>query len=139
MVRILVWLEVWPNFLSLAGSIDPPSEGLLGATDADALHLHSNLTLHNSNANLITNSQNTNSTGSNSNSVSNPFYHMDPMTSSATSNTNSVGSAFEPFETGHSCSNSSQTSSSRMSAGYNSLPSHSRQGSADSENNVNSR
>lgn len=64
------------------------------------------------------------------------------MTSSATSNTNSVGSAgFDPFETGHSRSNSSQTSSSRISCttGFNSLPSHSRQGSADSENTGNTR
>ncbi|KAH9398220.1 hypothetical protein TYRP_019229 [Tyrophagus putrescentiae] len=65
------------------------------------------------------------------------------MTSSATSNTNSVGSGagFDPFETGHSRSNSSQTSSSRISCttGFNSLPSHSRQGSADSENTGNAR
>lgn len=88
-----------------------------------SIHHHSNLI----------NSSNHNSNGSNF------FYNFDPMTSSATSNTNSVGSTFDPFETGHSRSNSSQTSSSRISTGFNSLPSHSRQGSADSENPSNSR
>ena len=66
--------------------------------------------------------------------------YTDHMTSSATSFTNSVGSStaydnssYEPNNGNHSRSNSSQTSSSRISTGFNSLPSHSRQGSADSE------
>ncbi|KAF7496512.1 hypothetical protein SSS_08021 [Sarcoptes scabiei] len=59
------------------------------------------------------------------------------LTSSATSNNTTYSSSnFDTFEPIHSRSNSSQTSSSRVSAtGFNSLPTHSRQNSADSDNN----
>nr|XP_027195877.1 uncharacterized membrane protein DDB_G0293934-like isoform X2 [Dermatophagoides pteronyssinus] len=60
--------------------------------------------------------------------------------SSSNNNNNNNNNSFDPFfEPQHSRSNSSQTSSSRISAttGFNSLPTHSRQGSADSEQNTN--
>ena len=101
-----------------------------------SLHHSTNPHHHHNHLHHSSNASNHNSNGSNI------FYHnnFDPsMTSSATSNTNSVGSSFDQFEAGHSRSNSSQTSSSRISTGFNSLPSHSRQGSADSENTANSR
>ncbi|OTF70369.1 EEIG1 N-terminal domain containing protein, partial [Euroglyphus maynei] len=61
--------------------------------------------------------------------------------SASASSSNNNNNSFDPFSEPpqHSRSNSSQTSSSRISAttGFNSLPTHSRQGSADSEQNTN--
>lgn len=72
----------------------------------------------------------------------NSLYNYHDLTSSATSNnTTNSSSNFDTFDpSNHSRSNSSQTNLSRISAtGFNSLPTHSRQGSADSEQTNNTR
>lgn len=97
------------------------------ALNTDAKNHHSNIAAPTSN--II------------SDNVQNDTRYHD-LTSSATSNnTTNSSSNFETFDpANNSRSNSSQTNLSRISAtGFNSLPTHSRQGSADSEQNNNAR